>query len=38
MRIAVTGFKGQVATSLLERAGEDVAIVALARRSRLKTG
>ena len=31
MRIAVTGFKGQVATSLLERAGEDVAIVALAR-------
>jgi dTDP-4-dehydrorhamnose reductase len=31
MRIAVTGFKGQVATSLLERAGKDVAIVALAR-------
>ena len=31
MRIAVTGFKGQVATSLFERAGEDVAIVALAR-------
>jgi dTDP-4-dehydrorhamnose reductase len=31
MRIAVTGFKGQVAASLLERAGEDVAIVALAR-------
>ena len=31
MRISVTGFKGQVATSLLERAGEDVAIVALAQ-------
>jgi dTDP-4-dehydrorhamnose reductase len=31
MRIAVVGFRGQVATSLLERAGDDVAIVALAR-------
>jgi len=31
MRIAVTGFKGQVATSLLERAGNGVAVVALAR-------
>ena len=31
MRVAVTGFKGQVATSLLERAGGDVTIIALAR-------
>jgi dTDP-4-dehydrorhamnose reductase len=31
MRVAVMGFRGQVATSLLERAGNDVAIVALAR-------
>jgi len=31
MRIAVTGFKGQVATSLIERAGGGVTIVALAR-------
>jgi len=31
MRIAVTGFKGQVATSLIERAAGDLAIVALAR-------
>jgi len=31
IRIAVTGFKGQIATSLLERAGNGVAIVALAR-------
>ncbi len=31
IRVAVMGFRGQVATSLLERAGDDVAIVALAR-------
>src|SRR5271156_157147 len=31
MRIAVTGFKGQVATSLIERAGGKVEIVALGR-------
>jgi dTDP-4-dehydrorhamnose reductase len=31
MRVAVVGFRGQVATSLLERAGNDVAIVSLAR-------
>src|SRR5271165_3498760 len=31
MRVAVMGFRGQVATSLLERAGDDVTIVALAR-------
>ena len=31
MRIAVVGFRGQVATSLVERAGDEVAIVSLAR-------
>ena len=31
MRIAVVGFRGQVATSLLERAGDGVVIVSLAR-------
>ncbi len=31
MRVAVMGFRGQVATSLLQRAGDDVTIVALAR-------
>jgi dTDP-4-dehydrorhamnose reductase len=31
MRIAVTGSKGQVATSLLERAGSEVEVVALGR-------
>jgi dTDP-4-dehydrorhamnose reductase len=31
MRIAVTGSKGQVATSLLERAGPEIEIVALSR-------
>ena len=31
MRIAVMGFRGQVATSLLERAGAGVVIVSLAR-------
>jgi dTDP-4-dehydrorhamnose reductase len=31
MRIAVTGSKGQVATSLIERAGDNVEIVALGR-------
>ena len=31
MRIAVTGSKGQVATSLIERAGSDVEVVALGR-------
>ena len=31
IRIAVTGSKGQVATSLIERAGPDVEIIALAR-------
>src|SRR5271163_110130 len=33
MRIAVTGFKGQVATSLIERAGSKVEVVALGRPS-----
>jgi dTDP-4-dehydrorhamnose reductase len=31
MRIAVTGSKGQVATSLIERAGDDIEIVTLSR-------
>lgn len=31
MRVAVTGFRGQVASSLIERAGDDIAIVSLAR-------
>ena len=31
MRVAVTGFRGQVATSLVERSGDDVVIISLAR-------